>query len=192
MSERGQKDDEKGNSSTLPTNKLVTVQHGKSVAMEWSWPTLAKPTLANFSVSVFWPKFLVLLLLLCCCVVCVVVVVSLRGTHPSAPPFGGLTFSRFGPPTLRGPLRGRFGQSRPIKVGQSRSNFFWPKSVWPKSVSMEFMDVVDFSKNWKNIGDVSRVSLTGSVDSFANDGGCTANTAPRTCHTRKHFFACDS
>ena len=24
----------------------------------WSWPTLAKPTLANFSVSVFWPKFL--------------------------------------------------------------------------------------------------------------------------------------
>ena len=27
----------------------------------------------------------------------------------------------FGPPTLRGPtLRGRFGQSRPIKVGQSR------------------------------------------------------------------------
>ena len=28
-----------------------------------------------------------------------------------------------------------FGQSRSIKVGQSRSHFFWPKSVWPKSVS---------------------------------------------------------
>ena len=53
----------------------------------------------------------------------------------------------FGAPPFRGPtLRGRFGQSRPIKVGhsrfgqnrsikvgQSRSNFFWPKSVWPKS-----------------------------------------------------------
>ena len=26
-----------------------------------------------------------------------------------------------------------FGQSRSIKVGQSRSTFFWPKSVWPKS-----------------------------------------------------------
>ena len=31
--------------------------------LEWSWPTLAKPTLANFSVVVFWPNFLVLLLL---------------------------------------------------------------------------------------------------------------------------------
>ena len=53
--------------------------------MVGSWPTLAKPTLANFSVLVFWPNFVdggycccvvaVVLLLLCCCFVFVVVVV---------------------------------------------------------------------------------------------------------------------
>ena len=35
----------------------------------WAWPTLAKPTLANFSVSVFLLNFLVVLFLWCCCVV---------------------------------------------------------------------------------------------------------------------------
>ena len=62
-----------------------------------SWPTLAKPTLANFSVLVFWRIFLVLLLMWCCCGVVIVCVVV--GPHPSE---------------LVWPS---------IKVGQSRSNF---------------------------------------------------------------------
>ena len=52
-----------------------------------SWPTLAKPTLANFSVSVFWPNFLVLLLW-CCCVVllcCCLVLLCVVAPNPQKP-----------------------------------------------------------------------------------------------------------
>ena len=69
---------------------------------------------------------------------------TLLGPHPSGPTLRGPTlrgptFSRFGPhpatPTFRGStLRSWFGQNRPTRVGQSRfgqsrSIFFWPKSV---------------------------------------------------------------
>ena len=55
---------------------MHVTRHTKSSNVLWvmadfGQTTLAKPTLANFSVLVFWPHFLVL------CVVCVVVVVLL-------------------------------------------------------------------------------------------------------------------
>ena len=57
------------------------------VRVAWSWPTLAKPTLANFSVQCFWPNFLVLLLWWWCgCVVVVVVVVVAGTTFRRTPP----------------------------------------------------------------------------------------------------------
>ena len=32
-----------------------------------------------------------------------------------------------------------------------------------------------------------RISFTGNSDAFVSDGRCKQYTAPRTCHTRKHF-----
>ena len=40
----------------------------------------------------------------------------------------------------------------------------------------------------KHISDLcARVSLTGNIDSLVSDGVCEQYTAPRTCHTCKHF-----
>ena len=43
---------------SLRLRRLCTVQRLSPRKRAWSWPTLAKPTLAKIGVFVFWPKFL--------------------------------------------------------------------------------------------------------------------------------------
>ena len=72
--------------------EVEEVQRGRGLRVA----TLAKRTLANFSVLVFWPNFLVWLLLWCCC-------------------WFGLLWTTF----RRTPPSTRFGQSRSNKDGRS-------------------------------------------------------------------------